>query len=100
DVTFYIFNNVVMRGSVNRVVGRLLQLDDKVGDFGILLYCGKDWADPQLGRKSMELMAEKVMPARQRSACKVHGGGMTPPLEITKRKGGSRVAQISRGQAV
>src|SRR5262249_19023332 len=64
DVTFdYIFDNVVIRGSVSRVVDRILELHDQVGDFGTLLYCGKDWADPQLGRKSMELMAEKVMPA-------------------------------------
>jgi hypothetical protein len=48
---------------VNRVIDRLLELHDQVGDFGTLLYCGKDWADRQLGRKSMELMAEKVMPA-------------------------------------
>jgi len=53
----------VIRGSVNRVVDRILELHDQVGDFGTLLYCGKDWADPQLGRKSMELMAEEVMPA-------------------------------------
>ena len=36
---------------------------ERIGDFGTLLYCGKDFADPQLGRRSMELMAEKVMPA-------------------------------------
>jgi alkanesulfonate monooxygenase SsuD/methylene tetrahydromethanopterin reductase-like flavin-dependent oxidoreductase (luciferase family) len=64
DVTFdYIFDKIVIRGSVNRVVDRILELHEQVGDFGTLLYCGKDWADPQLGRKSMELMAEKVMPA-------------------------------------
>jgi hypothetical protein len=28
-----------------------------------VLYCGKDWAEPAVSRKSMELMAEKVMPA-------------------------------------
>ena len=59
----YIFENIVIRGSVNRVVDRILELHEKIGDFGTLLYCGKDWADPKLGRKSMELMAEKVMPA-------------------------------------
>src|SRR5262249_40640635 len=64
DVTFdYIFNNVVIRGSVNRVVDRILELHDHVGDFGTLLYCGKDWADPQLGRKPWERRAEKVTPA-------------------------------------
>ena len=41
----------------------LYALHEKVGDFGTLLYCGKDWAEASLGRRSMELMAEKVMPA-------------------------------------
>jgi alkanesulfonate monooxygenase SsuD/methylene tetrahydromethanopterin reductase-like flavin-dependent oxidoreductase (luciferase family) len=59
----YIFDNVVIRGTVNKVVDGILALHDKIGDFGTLLYCGKDWADPALGRRSMELMAEKVMPA-------------------------------------
>jgi alkanesulfonate monooxygenase SsuD/methylene tetrahydromethanopterin reductase-like flavin-dependent oxidoreductase (luciferase family) len=59
----YIFDNQVIRGSVNRVVDGILELREKIGDFGTLLYCGMDWADPGLGRKSMELMAEKVMPA-------------------------------------
>jgi alkanesulfonate monooxygenase SsuD/methylene tetrahydromethanopterin reductase-like flavin-dependent oxidoreductase (luciferase family) len=64
DLTFdYIFENVVIRGSVNRVVDGILALHDKIGDFGTLLYCGKDWADSALARRSMELMAEKVMPA-------------------------------------
>ena len=64
DVTFdYIFDNLVIRGSVNRVVDGILALHEKIGDFGTLLYCGMDWADPALARRSMELMAEKVMPA-------------------------------------
>ena len=64
DLTLdYIFDNVVIRGSVNRVVDSLLALIEKIGDFGTLLYCGKDWVDPALSRRSMELMAEKVMPA-------------------------------------
>jgi alkanesulfonate monooxygenase SsuD/methylene tetrahydromethanopterin reductase-like flavin-dependent oxidoreductase (luciferase family) len=64
DVTLdYIFENLVIRGSVNRVVDGILALHEKIGDFGTLLYCGMDWADPALSRQSMELMAEKVMPA-------------------------------------
>jgi alkanesulfonate monooxygenase SsuD/methylene tetrahydromethanopterin reductase-like flavin-dependent oxidoreductase (luciferase family) len=64
DLTLdYIFNNVVIRGSVNRVVDGILALHEKIGDFGTLLYCGKDWTEPALSRRSMELMAEKVMPA-------------------------------------
>jgi hypothetical protein len=45
------------------VVDQLLAFRDQVGDFGTLLYCGHDWAEPKLARRSMELMAEKVMPA-------------------------------------
>ena len=64
DLTLdYIFDNVVIRGGVNRVVDGILSLHEKIGDFGTLLYCGKDWANPALSRRSMELMAEKVMPA-------------------------------------
>mgnify|MGYP000707430618 CR=1 FL=1 len=33
-----------------------------LGDFGTLLYAGHDWADVDLAKKSMELMADKVMP--------------------------------------
>ena len=40
----------------------VLAFQDEVGQFGTLLYAGKDWKDPELGRQSMILMAEKVMP--------------------------------------
>jgi hypothetical protein len=40
----------------------LLAFQDEVGQFGTLLYAGKDWKDRELGRQSMILMAEKVMP--------------------------------------
>jgi alkanesulfonate monooxygenase SsuD/methylene tetrahydromethanopterin reductase-like flavin-dependent oxidoreductase (luciferase family) len=64
DVTLdYVLDNIVIRGTVNEVVDRILQMHEAIGDFGTLLYCGKDWTDVQLGRRSMELMAEKVMPA-------------------------------------
>ena len=33
-----------------------------VGPFGTLLYAGHDWVDEPLARRSMELMAEEVMP--------------------------------------
>ena len=43
--------------------GQLLAFREVTGDFGTLLYAGKDWEDKTLGIRSMELMAEKVMPA-------------------------------------
>lgn len=54
---------LVLAGSVNSVVDQLLAFREKTGDFGTLLYACHDWMDPALGRRSMELMAEKVMPA-------------------------------------
>jgi len=53
----------VLCGSVNSVVDQILAFRETIGDFGTLLYAGHDWADPKLARRSMELMAEKVMPA-------------------------------------
>jgi alkanesulfonate monooxygenase SsuD/methylene tetrahydromethanopterin reductase-like flavin-dependent oxidoreductase (luciferase family) len=59
----YMLEHMAIAGSVNSVVDQLLAFRETVGDFGTLLYCGHDWADPKLARRSMELMAEKVMPA-------------------------------------
>jgi alkanesulfonate monooxygenase SsuD/methylene tetrahydromethanopterin reductase-like flavin-dependent oxidoreductase (luciferase family) len=56
-------NQLVLHGSPEKVVDQLLAFREQVGDFGTLLYAGKDWTDPALGRRSMVLMAEKVMPA-------------------------------------
>ncbi len=35
---------------------------EQTGDFGELVYAGMDWADPALAKRSMQLMAEEVMP--------------------------------------
>jgi len=59
----YLLDRLVICGSVSSVVDQLLAFRETVGDFGTLLYAGHDWADPQLARRSMELMAEQVMPA-------------------------------------
>jgi hypothetical protein len=51
----------------------LLAFREQVGDFGTLLYAGKDWLDRDLGRRSMILLAEKVLPklAAARQTAKV-----------------------------
>ena len=41
---------------------KILEFKEEVGDFGTLLYAGHDWADVDLAKNSMKLMAEKVMP--------------------------------------
>ncbi len=59
----YVTDKLVIAGTVSSVVDQILAFREKVGDFGTLVYAGHDWIDPALGKRSMELMAEKVMPA-------------------------------------
>ena len=57
-----ICKELIIYGTPNKVADELLAFREKTGDFGTLLYAGKDWTDVALGRRSMVLMAEKVMP--------------------------------------
>jgi alkanesulfonate monooxygenase SsuD/methylene tetrahydromethanopterin reductase-like flavin-dependent oxidoreductase (luciferase family) len=57
-----VIEELVIYGSPARVADKLHALKEVTGDFGTLLYAGVDWTDPQLGRESMVLMAEKVLP--------------------------------------
>jgi alkanesulfonate monooxygenase SsuD/methylene tetrahydromethanopterin reductase-like flavin-dependent oxidoreductase (luciferase family) len=58
----YVMDHCVIFGSVNRVVDRILGLREEIGDFGELVYAGMDWVEPALNKRSMQLMAEEVMP--------------------------------------
>jgi len=58
-----VVNDLVIAGTPDEVAGKILAFREQVGDFGTLLYCGIDWADAALARRSLELMAGKVMPA-------------------------------------
>jgi alkanesulfonate monooxygenase SsuD/methylene tetrahydromethanopterin reductase-like flavin-dependent oxidoreductase (luciferase family) len=58
----YVMDNCVIHGSVNKVVDRLLALREEIGDFGEIVYAGMDWVDPAIAKRSMQLMAEQVMP--------------------------------------
>ena len=57
-----IARKLVIAGSVNSVVDQILAFREKTGAFGTLVYACHDWLDPALGKRSMELMAEQVMP--------------------------------------
>ena len=57
-----ICDKLVIYGTPESVADQLLAFQEEFGDFGTLLYAGKDWKDRELGRQSMILMAEKVMP--------------------------------------
>lgn len=58
-----VLSDLVIWGTPDKVADELAAFQDEVGDFGTLLYAGHDWADKQLAIRSLELMAEKVMPA-------------------------------------
>ncbi|HEY1310079.1 MAG TPA: LLM class flavin-dependent oxidoreductase [Pseudolabrys sp.] len=58
----YVMEHCVFHGTVNKVVDQILAMREQTGDFGELVYAGMDWADPKLARRSMQLMAEQVMP--------------------------------------
>ena len=58
----YVMEHCVIHGSVNKVVDAILALREETGDFGELVYAGMDWVEPALNKRSMQLMAEEVMP--------------------------------------
>ena len=60
-----ICDRLIIYGTPSNVADKLLAFEDEVGRFGTLLYAGKDWKDRDLGRRSMILMAEKVLPLVQ-----------------------------------
>jgi alkanesulfonate monooxygenase SsuD/methylene tetrahydromethanopterin reductase-like flavin-dependent oxidoreductase (luciferase family) len=59
----YAVDRLVIWGSPKKVAEEVLAFREEIGDFGMLLYAGKDWLDRDLGRRSMILLAEKVLPA-------------------------------------
>ena len=53
---------LVIHGTPDSVADQILAFREEVGPFGTMLYAGHDWRDPPLARRSMVLMAEKVLP--------------------------------------
>jgi alkanesulfonate monooxygenase SsuD/methylene tetrahydromethanopterin reductase-like flavin-dependent oxidoreductase (luciferase family) len=58
----YVMQNCVTFGTVSKVVDEILKMREDTGDFGELVYAGMDWVEPALAKRSMQLMAEEVMP--------------------------------------
>src|SRR5882672_5281545 len=63
----YLVSQLCIAGTVNQMVERLLAFREHIGAFGTLLYCGHDWADAPAMRRSMQLMAEEVLPRVNRA---------------------------------
>src|SRR5216117_1427203 len=57
-----LLDELVICGTPGRVADELMALREKAGPFGEIVYAGMDWVDPRLARRSMELMANEVMP--------------------------------------
>ncbi len=57
----YCLDRLVIAGDPASVKDDLYDFVDKTGKFGTLLYVGVDWLDKKLAKKSMELMANKVV---------------------------------------
>lgn len=63
DVTLdYVLDRLVIHGDPDSVADQVLAFREETGAFGKLVYAGHDWADRELGRRSMILTAEKVLP--------------------------------------
>jgi alkanesulfonate monooxygenase SsuD/methylene tetrahydromethanopterin reductase-like flavin-dependent oxidoreductase (luciferase family) len=63
DVTLdYVMDRLVIHGDPQSVADQILALREQTGRFDHLVYAGHDWTDYDLGRNSMILMGEKVMP--------------------------------------
>jgi alkanesulfonate monooxygenase SsuD/methylene tetrahydromethanopterin reductase-like flavin-dependent oxidoreductase (luciferase family) len=58
----FVMRHCVFHGTVNKVVDQILAMREETGDFGELVYAGMDWVDAGLAKRSMQLMAEEVMP--------------------------------------
>ena len=84
DVTLdFICDKLVIWGSPRKVADEILEFREEVGEFGTLLYAGKDWLDRDLGRRSMILLAEQVMPLVNAALAKKQArGGVVMHLPI------------------
>ena len=66
DITAdYLLDNIGIVGSVDTVTERLQELIDVTGGFGTLLNIAQDWDDKDRMQRSMQLLAEEVLPRLQ-----------------------------------
>lgn len=61
----YVLDRLVIHGDPASVADQILALREETGPFRHIVYAGHDWTDYDLGRESMILMAEKVLPTLQ-----------------------------------
>lgn len=57
-----VLDDLVICGTVDSVVDQILAFREVTGPFGELVIAGMDWVDEDLTKRSLQLMAEEVMP--------------------------------------
>ena len=55
-------DSLVICGSQSEVTDKLIELKEKIGNFGTLLYVKVDHKDEFLAKQSLRLLSEKVLP--------------------------------------
>ena len=60
-----LLDELVICGTPDSVADQIMKLREQAGPFGEIVYAGMDWVDPELAKRSIVLMAEKVMPRIQ-----------------------------------
>jgi alkanesulfonate monooxygenase SsuD/methylene tetrahydromethanopterin reductase-like flavin-dependent oxidoreductase (luciferase family) len=58
-----LLDSYVIRGSAETVTRRILEFREEVGHFGHLLVASHDWTDKEKMRRSMQLVADRVLPS-------------------------------------
>ena len=64
--------SMVSSGTPQQVLDQLIALRDEVGDFGTLVSVAHDWDQPALWKRSMQLLAEQVMPRLSQHCASQH----------------------------
>jgi alkanesulfonate monooxygenase SsuD/methylene tetrahydromethanopterin reductase-like flavin-dependent oxidoreductase (luciferase family) len=72
-------DNFVIYGSAETVARKVLELRDFIGPFGTLMMAAHDWEDKPIMKRSMELMATKVMPMVNAAITPRAIGGVSSP---------------------
>lgn len=81
----YARKNMVIYGTPDQVAEQILEMNHAVGGFGELVYAGMDWVDETLAKRSMELLAEEVMPKVRASTGTSDGfDAVTPNLHVAE----------------
>jgi len=58
----YFLDEVIIAGNPDEVARRLLELRERIGDFGTLILVAHDWDDKKCWQNSLELFAREVIP--------------------------------------